>query len=158
MTENIIIRKAVVEDIPSILELWKEMMDFHKERDRIFSRSETGHEGFAGYVKGLIASETSHVVIAETDKEITGYCLAMIEPYPPVLEMKEYGLIQDIAVTKKYRRYGIGQKLLEEARNWFSEKGIRRIEARVATTNTISTGFWAKMGLKPYLETVFAEI
>jgi L-amino acid N-acyltransferase YncA len=158
MAREVIIRKAVAEDVSSIVELWKELMDFHKERDRIFSRSATGHEAFADFVTGHISNETSYVFVAEEGKDLVGYCLAFIEKYPPVLEMKEYGLVQDIAVTMKYQRMGIGKRFLEEARSWFTEKGVHRIEARVAKTNKLSIEFWAKMGFAPYLETVFLEI
>jgi GNAT superfamily N-acetyltransferase len=158
MARRVIIRRAVAEDVPSILELWKELMDFHKERDRLFSRSATGHEGFADFITGHMSSDTSCVFVAEAGTDIVGYCLAIVEEYPPVLEIKEYGLVQDVAVTEKYRRGGIGKRLLKEARSWLSEKGIRRIEARVARTNGVATRFWAKMGFTPYLETVFVEI
>ena len=158
MTGEVIIRKAVAEDVPSILELWKELMDFHKELDRIFSRSATGHEAFADFITGHISSESSCVLVAEAGTDIAGYCLAIIEKYPPVLEMHEYGLIQDIAVTGKCRHSGIGKRLLKEARIWFSKKGVHRIEARVSKSNRLATDFWTKMGFAPYLETVFLEI
>jgi len=158
MSRRVIIRKAVLEDVPSIVGLWKELMDFHRERDLLFSRSATGDEGFVDFITGHILSETSCVFVAAAGTDIVGYCLAFVEKYPPVLEIKEYGLVQDLAVTKIYRRNGIGKRLLKEARNWFYEKGIRRIEARVAKTNKISTEFWAKMGFEPYLETMFIEI
>ena len=158
MARRVIIRKAVVGDVPSILGLWKELMDFHRERDRLFSRSATGHEGFADFITGHISSETSCVFVAAAGKNVVGYCVAFVEKYPPVLKIKEYGLVQDLAVTKKYQRSGIGKRLLKEARSWFYEKGVHRVEARVAKTNKISTDFWAKMGFTPYLETVFLEI
>lgn len=158
MTRQVTIRKAVAEDVSSIVELWKELMDFHKARDRIFSRSATGHEAFADYLKGHISSQTSSVLVAEAGQNLVGYCIALIEKYPPVLEMTEYGLVQDLCVTKKYQRRAIGQRLLKEARNWFNEEGIHRVEARVAKSNKLSTEFWAKMGFTPYLETVFLEI
>jgi ribosomal protein S18 acetylase RimI-like enzyme len=135
MTAKVTIRKSVAEDVPSIVELWKELMDFHKARDRLFSRSATGHEAFADYVKGHITSRTSCVFVAEADKNLVGYCIAFIEKYPPVLEMTEYGLVQDLGVTKKYQRKAIGKRLLKKAQNWFFEKGVRRIEARVAKSN-----------------------
>jgi len=156
--EQVVLRKATLQDIPEITELWKEMMDFHRERDRLFSRSATGHEGFADFITGHISSETSCVFVAAAGTEIVGYCIAFVEKYPPVLEIKEYGLVQDLAVTKKHRRCGIGKRFLKEARSWFYEKGVHRIEARVAKTNKISTEFWAKMGFTPYLETVFIEV
>jgi GNAT superfamily N-acetyltransferase len=158
MAQEVTIRKAVAEDVSSIVELWKELMDFHKERDRIFSRSATGHEAIADFVTGHISGETSCVLVAEVDKNLVGYCLAFIKKYPPVLEMLEYGLVEDLGVTKRYQRRRIGERLLKEVQNWFSEKGVHRIEARVAKCNKSATEFWAKMGFSPYLETVFLEI
>ena len=158
MNRQVNIRQAVMEDVPAIVELWKELMDFHKELDVFFSRSAIGHEGFADFITGHISSETSYVFVAEADKNLVGYCLAIIEKYPPVLEIQEYGLVQDLAVTGKYRRSEIGERLFKEARGWFSEKGVRRIETRVAKSNKLSTAFWAKMGFIPYLETFFMEI
>jgi len=158
MAKEVIIRKAVAADVPFIVELWKELMDFHKERDRIFSRSATGHESFADFITGHISNETSCLFVAEAGKGIVGYCLALIEKYPPVLEMSEYGLVQDLAVTEKYRRGGIGKRFLKEAQSWYCEKGIHRVEARVSKYNETSREFWSEMGFTPYLETVFLEV
>ena len=55
MASEVIIRKAVDADVSSIVELWKELMDFHKERDKIFSRSAAGHESFADYLRSHIS-------------------------------------------------------------------------------------------------------
>ncbi len=157
MTREITIRKATVEDVPAIVELWKELMDFHKECDRLFSRSENGHKAFTDFITGHISSDTSCVFVAEVGMDIVGYCLAVVEKSPPVLEIKEYGFIQSIAVTGEYRRGGIGERLIKEALSFFKEKGLHRIEARHSARNKLATGFWAKMGFKPYLKTVFLE-
>lgn len=157
-SEGFRIRNATQEDTGAIVELWKELMDFHKERDQYFIRSADGHERFTEFVSGRIASETSCVLVAEQQDEIAGYCLATISKYPPIYEYHEYGAIFDLAITEKYRRRGIGQALVEEVLRWFSEQGIHRIEARVATLNEVSTSFWKKMGFVPYLEVVYREI
>jgi GNAT superfamily N-acetyltransferase len=158
MAKEVIIRKAIAEDVPSIVELWKELMDFHKERDRIFSRSASGHENFADYLKGHISKENSYLFVAEADKNIVGYCLVFIEKYHPVIELQEYCLVQDIAVTEKYRCKGIGERFLKETQRWCCEKGIHRVEARVSTYNKAAKEFWTEMGFTPYLETVFLEM
>jgi len=152
------IRKATWEDTEAISELWKELMDFHKERDRRFTRSADGHKRFAEFISGRIAHETSCVLLAEQQDEIVGYCLATISKYPPVYEHQEYGAIFDLAVTENCRRKGIGQALAEAALQWFSEQDIHRVEVRVATLNKISTSFWKKMSFVPYIEIVYKEI
>jgi ribosomal protein S18 acetylase RimI-like enzyme len=158
MAKEIIIRQAVAEDVPSILEIWKELMDFHKELDVIFSRSATGHEKFEEYVMKNIQNEDFDVVVAVDGENLVGYCMAKISEYPPVLEEQRYGDIENIAVMEKYRRSRIGERLLDEVRKWCLEKGIHRVEAKVSKFNKVSTGFWAKMGFRPYLESVFLEI
>ena len=97
------------------------------------------------------------VSVPETDKKIVGYCLASVAKYPPAFELKEYGAIFDLSVTRDYRRKGLGKKLLHGTYSWFSSKGIKRIEARVATSNEIAQGFWRKMGFGPYMEILFLE-
>ena len=158
MPDGLIIRQATINDIPLILELWKELMDFHKELDPLFSRSAKGHEKFAEHVKKGICNGDCYVVAAFDGEDLAGYCMAKISKYPPVLEKQEYGEIDNIAVTEKYRRGRVGERLIGEVRKWYREKGIDRIEAKVSKFNKISTSFWAKMGFRPYLETVFLEI
>ena len=152
------IRKATQEDTRAIVELWKELMGFHKERDRHFTRSADGHKRFAEFVSGRIAHKASSILVAEQQDAIVGYCLATISKYPPVFEYQEYGAIFDLAVTENYRRKGIGQALVEAALQWFSEQEIHRVEVRVATSNENSTAFWKKIGFVPYLEVVYKEI
>jgi N-acetylglutamate synthase-like GNAT family acetyltransferase len=158
MTEELIIRQATVEDVPSILEIWKELMDFHKELDPLYSRSATGHEKFAEHLVKYIQGDESCVFAAIDGEDLVGYCMATISMYPPVLEKQEYGEIDNIVVTERYRRSRIGESLLGEVRKWYREKGIDRMEAKVSKFNRVSTSFWAKMGFKPYMETVFLEI
>jgi ribosomal protein S18 acetylase RimI-like enzyme len=152
------IRKAVQADIPAIVELWKEFMDFHKERDSFFSRSAIGHEKFAEFCTGQITNESSYVLVAESDDQVIGYCLATISKYPPVYNLVEYGQIMDLAITNKYRRSGIGKALVNAAQCWFSAHNVNRLEARVAVSNEISTAFWRKMGFMPYIETLCKKI
>jgi len=157
MNRKITIRRADVKDVPSIVELWKEMMDFHKERDQIFTRTVTGHEGWIEFVTDHMSNEDSRVLVAECDGQIVGHCLALISENPPVLTTKRYGLFKELAVTANHRRCGIGESLFKEAVKWFEEHGIKRIEVRVSMHNKLSTAFWRKMGLKPYLETLYME-
>ena len=41
---------------------------------------------------------------------------------------------------------------------WFSQRGIDRIEARVAMRNEVSTEFWRKIGYESYKKRVFWEL
>jgi GNAT superfamily N-acetyltransferase len=158
MKTQINIREAVENDLAVMAELWKEMMDFHKELDRFFTRKATGYQEWIKFITGHISKETSCVLVAESKGRIVGYSLAIISEYPPVLTIKRYGLFQDLAVTADYRRCGVGENLFDKMLKWFRGHGIKRMEVRVSVHNELSTAFWRKMGFKPYIETLYLEI
>jgi hypothetical protein len=51
---DITISAAKDSHVPGIVELWKELMDFHSSMDPHFTRSEDSHEVFGKYVQDLI--------------------------------------------------------------------------------------------------------
>ena len=93
MMDKVSIRKAVVDDLNAIGNLWQEFMDFHKKRDPHFSRSTDGHERFKEFISGHMISEMSRVLVAEQGTTIVGYCLATLAKYPPVFENRDYGMV-----------------------------------------------------------------
>jgi GNAT superfamily N-acetyltransferase len=158
MNGQVDIREAVMEDVPAIIEIWKELMDFHKELDAIFSRSATGHERFAEFLTSNMEKEDSCVLVAADCEHIVGYCQACISNYPPVLIKEKYVEIFDMAVTKKYQRQGIGRMIIDALRRWYADKDVGRIELKYLIANKSAEEFWTKMGFKPYLKTAFLEI
>jgi ribosomal protein S18 acetylase RimI-like enzyme len=155
---NVTIRRAATGDLNAIGDLWREFMDFHKSRDAHFARAADGHDRFKEFISGHMASETSCVLVADVDGEAVGYCLATRAQYPPVFAYRDYGTVYDLAVTERCRRNGIGERLYRAAQTWFVERGIHRIELRVAVSNEVSTAFWQKMGFSPYVTTVCKNI
>jgi ribosomal protein S18 acetylase RimI-like enzyme len=145
-------RKAIEQDIPRIVELWNEFIDFHKARDPFFSRSKEGSENFGKFIIENINKDNAIVYVAEAKKAVVAYIHASVQSYPPVFEIKKYGLVYDLAVASGYRRKGIGEHLFCMVKEWFAKKGIKRLEIEVAISNEVSTSFWKKMDFKPYKE------
>ena len=158
MAEQVRIREANERDVLGMVELWKELMDFHRRLDSIFTVRAQADERFAEFVGGNIASDDACVLVAEEDGSVVGYCQVKILEYPPVLEMARYGHIQDLAIRQECRRRGIGAGLVRAARQWFSRKGIHRIEVRYSARNALAEAFWKNTGFEPYLTTSFQEI
>lgn len=145
-------------DIPEIVEVWKEFMDFHKERDPFFSRREDGHINFKKFIEESIESDDVQVLVAFEDNKIIGYYRSSISKYPPVFEQSTYGFISDVAVKDGYRRKGIGEKFLMEIKKWFSGKGITRVELYVSSKNEVASSFWKKHGFKAFKHAMYLEM
>ncbi len=143
--------------VSEILEIWKEMMDFHRERDPFFARRDEGHHDFKKYVKESIESQNSQVLVALDDKEVVAYSLSHIAQYPPVFKHRTYGSISDVAVERQYRRQGIGKFLLREIKKWFFQQGINRVEVRVSSRNEVACSFWSKHGFQEYIHIMYLD-
>lgn len=146
----ITIRSATQEDLPAIKELWKEFMDFHKERDPFFSRVDDAHEDFGLFMKGNINKDDWLVLVAIDEGRVIGYGTATVMSYPPIYVEPRYGYIQDVAVTRAYRGRGVGRQLFERMGTWFREKNVSRLELEVAVTNEVSQAFWQEIGFKDF--------
>ncbi len=157
MQSNLTIRKAKPADLVEVVELWKELMNFHCNLDPFFTQAKDGPNNFLKWVEKQMELEDAELIIADVSGKIVGYAKIEISKYPPVFEKKQYGMISDVSVAEEYRRNGIGEALYGKAMDWFEEKGMTRIELRVADVNSVARGFWEKMGFKPYMTTMFKE-
>jgi ribosomal protein S18 acetylase RimI-like enzyme len=158
MPSDYTIRTATTADLGIIGELWKALMDFHRKRDEHFARSVDGHEKFKEFIAGQMSSGASCVLVAEQEGNVAGYCLATLAQHPPVFAERDHGHIWDLAVTESCRGRGLGEKMYRTVEKWFAERGVHRIETRVAVTNEISSAFWKEIGFRPYIETVCKDI
>ncbi len=154
----ITIKKASHKNVDSIKTLWCEFMDFHEQYDNFYRRAKNSTDLFGQFIDKQISDRNALVLVAQSGNEICGYLLARIEYRPPVFADQKHGVIYDVAVSGKYRRKGIGEKLYNEALEWFKKRKTSRIELTVATTNPVSMNFWTKLGLKAYSERRFINI
>ena len=152
MADSPRIRPARASDIPAIVELWIELMDFHAERDPWFRRSADGHIGFAEHLANCSDDVRYVLLAAELDGRVVGYSLAEIAQRPPAFAEREHGFITDMAVTAECRRLGIGTRLADETIRRLRERGMKTIVLRYASATEVSRAFWGKMGFQPYME------
>jgi len=152
------VRLARPGDVAQIVPLWRELMEFHRLRDPFFTPRPGGENEFAGFLTKNMADSKCCVLVAEQNGRIIGYTQGMIEKYPPVLQLAQYGHVMDLAVTEQRRRTGVGRRLVADLLRWFEAKGVVRTEVRMSVKNDISMRFWQSMGFRPYLQTSFRTI
>ncbi len=152
------ITKARKSHVPGIVELWKEFMDYHAAMDPFFTRSTGGHKKFKDFISKSFGSGKTQLFVALDGNNIIGFSYAHIMKYPPVFSIAKFGFISDMAITKKYRRHGIGRRLLAETMTWLKKTGVKRVELTVAAKNRIGCSFWEKAGFKEYMKREYIEL
>ncbi len=152
------IRKARQSDLDALVELWKQLMDFHSRFEPRYTRAPGSSRKFRSFLSGLITSRMALVLVGCAGRQVVGYLSAAIGTYPPVFVIKRYGAIHGLVVDADHRREGIGQALVSEAVQWFTRKGLQRIEMSVATANPVSGEFWNAMGFTTYKKTKYLDV
>ena len=159
MALRVKVREARPEDVERICILWEELMDFHAQYDEAYLRTSKGTDIFKEFLVETIEKEDGLVLVVEdNDQNILAYLLARIEYKLEIYVHAKFGMIYDLSVIQSARRKGLGELMFQASVEWFKKNDTPRIELNVASTNPISTKFWAKQGLQNYYECKYMKL
>lgn len=133
--KNIVIRKGLEKDIPNALNLVKELAVYEKAPLEVeVTREEMMEWGFG-------KDKIFDFFVAEIDGEICGMALY----YFKYSTWKgKCMFLEDIIVTEKLRKQGIGKMLFDEVVKVAAEKKVRRLEWQVLEWNEPAIEFYKK--------------
>jgi len=158
---NFKIRPGTEKDVPEMLRLWREMMDFHARLDSRF-RPLPRPEGERAWEKHLHehvwGSEDWCVFVAEADGRLVGQILGMTRDAIPVLEPERYGYVTDVVVDPAARRSRVGQALFAALKAWFRQRGVSYLQLSVTHANPTSQAFWRAMGCTDYMDLMWCDL
>lgn len=134
---NFIIREGEKRDMPSVLNLIKELALFEKEPNAVeVTVTDLENDGFG-------ATPLFKTFVAEINNKIVGMALF----YPRYSTWKGPTIhLEDLIVTKEKRGLKIGSALYKKVIEYGFNKGVRRIEWAVLDWNTPAIDFYEKTG------------
>jgi GNAT superfamily N-acetyltransferase len=134
---NFSIREGKIEDMPSVLNLIKELAHFEKEADAVvISLADLEKDGFGN-------SSLFKTFVAEVDEEIVGMALF----YPRYSTWKGPTIhLEDLIVKKNKRGLNIGSALYKKVIEYGHNLGVKRMEWVVLGWNTPAIEFYKKTG------------
>ena len=144
-----------------MLQLWREMMDFHARVEPRFrpAPSPTGEQAWEKHVREDIWGNREWCVfVAEAEGKLIGQIMGVLRDVYPVFEPERYGYVTDIVVDPDARRSRVGQALFEALQAWFRERGASHLQLQVAHKNPVSRSFWQAMGCTNYLDTLWYDL
>ncbi len=115
------IRAAVPDDIPSVLDLWRE------------SAAATSTDT-ADALTGLLHRDPGSLMVAEASGHVVGSVIAGWDGWR--------GSVYRLAVAPAHRRAGLGGRLLREAERRLTELGASRMHAIVVGSDSRAVAFW----------------
>ena len=134
-----IIRKGIKKDIPQVLDLIKELAKYENSIEKVSNTVERiENDGFG-------ETPIFDLFVAENSKKIIGIAITYYR-YSTWLGRKLY--LEDLIISKNYRRKGIGGKLFDFVINFAKEKKCTGLDLRVLDWNTIGIDFYKKYNMK----------
>ena len=134
---NFTIRKGEKKDMPSVLELIKELAIFEKEPDAVNITVDDLIEN------GFKDNPEFNIFVAENDGEILGMALF----YNRFSTWDGPSLhLEDLIVSEKHRGKGIGKALYDKVLEYGLKSGKNRIEWVVLDWNKVAIDFYESTG------------
>ena len=144
------VRKAVLEDLPVLLEFEQGLIRAERPMDP------TIKEGNISYydVGEFIRSEDSEVYVVERDGKILASGYARIKPDRHYLKHDRMGYLGFMFVPEEHRGQGLNQMIIDKLIEWCKSRGLSEMRLDVYHTNPSAIRAYEKAGFKKHLITM----
>ncbi len=127
-----------------------ELQDFERSLDpRMPSGSEIVND-YVPYMLDRCIECDGTVLVAEVDGEVAGFAtiLTRVQSEEIADGDIEYGLVSDLVVASKFRRQGLGRKLLEAAESYAKANEVRWLRIGVLAQNHSANALYDSLNFK----------
>ena len=152
------VRKANKNDIDSIVELNKKLIDYHRRKDKYYKYTSETRKIFRDYLSKIMKKKNVRIIVAEVNGEIIGYFVGSIGKAKPFTSFKKIGRISDAFVEEKFRKSGIGKSMFDELLSWFKKNKVKYVELFVDSKNQAGIKAWRKFGFREFMKRMGLEL
>ena len=144
------IRPAAAEDLPRLLELYRDYFRGLLDRGMNYELNE---ETLPRVLETRIRSRLILTAVAEDE---TGALLGFV--FCSILRLSQeflcrgqgsVGFLNDLYVVPAARRQGLARRLTAYAEDWLRENGIETLELQVLPGNAEARAYWDRQGMTP---------
>jgi ribosomal protein S18 acetylase RimI-like enzyme len=155
-----IIRDATSKDFKEVSRIYEQVDRMHREQHpNIFKKPQIPGRP-DDYFQNICDGEFSKFVVAESETGVIGFAEAYVMTASdfPVLQPRQWVLIDGIAVDEDIRGTGAGQAMLDYLIDWSKSMAIEEIELKVYSFNTGALKFYERNGFKEINKTLSLKI
>jgi GNAT superfamily N-acetyltransferase len=144
LMNNIRIRKARIDELPTLLSFEQELIKTERPLDATLEPDEFHYYD----LKGMIESDDAEVLVAELDNRLVGSGNARILTAKPYNTFKKYAFLGFMYVVPEMRGKSINQQIIAELVNWAKTKGLDEVRLQVYDENIRAVKAYEKVGFK----------
>jgi ribosomal protein S18 acetylase RimI-like enzyme len=132
-------RKALSSDIDELLPLYESLFGLEEDFEYNAEKQRQG-------LRLLIEGTNSVVFVATLNHDIIAMC--NMQTYVSTAAGGYAGIIEDVAVDKRFRGMGVGTELLAHCENFAQARGLERLHLLMDSNNTLAKVFYTGQNWK----------
>ncbi len=137
---NILIRKAIESDIPAVGKLAIELIDSVKDGEGI------AKDVLSRNSRNVLTNPNSYILVAETEGKVIGFTSFVTRR--TIIHSGPCGRIDELVVSKRYRRKGVGKELINAAVEECRKLKCCEVELSTEFTNVNAREFYKHCGFE----------
>lgn len=130
------IYQATIEDLEDVSNLFNLYRMFYQQTSDI--------EGTKAYIKARIENQESVIFVAKEKQKYVGF--TQLYPAFSSIAMKRAWILNDLYVDEKARKQGVGEMLLQKAKELAIETGANSISLSTASDNDAAQRLYDRNG------------
>jgi GNAT superfamily N-acetyltransferase len=143
---SVVVREARPDDLPELLELWRELRDVAAPLER--ATPSTSEDGAMDRLLAITADPDYRALVAVADDRLAGMAVVNRAKYAPLLD-QEAVHVHYLHVREGLRRRGVGKALLAAAASFAEEIGADHVMTSVLPQLRETNRFYARLGFSP---------
>ena len=145
--DNIITRKASIEDMPDLLRFEQGVINAERPSDG------TLKTGLIHYydIPEMIHASHIELIVAELDNKVIGCGYARIEKSKPYLQHEKYAYLGFMYVEPAKRGKGVNSKIIDALKRWTIEQKITEMRLEVYYTNVTAIKAYEANGFTKHM-------
>jgi ribosomal protein S18 acetylase RimI-like enzyme len=150
MSEAFVIRPAVPDDYQEITALLAEVDELHRVQLPWLFGAPKIEPRPREFFDRLLSEQSSTILVADA-ASVVGIATVLIRTAPefPVFIVQTWAVLDNIAVSKTWRRRGVGKALTHAAENWAQQQNLSWLELGVYEFNAGARAFYEALGYLP---------
>ncbi|MBP5214952.1 MAG: GNAT family N-acetyltransferase [Alphaproteobacteria bacterium] len=150
------IRKFIPEDLPQVLEICREVRDYHIEILNGYFKPQDDNSEKIPFLKSL-EDEKYIALVAEENGAVIGYLSAEKREAPYLVESR-LAHIANFGVKKAFQSRGVGRKLMDTFYGICQQAGIDEIRLGVFNKNKQAYRFYQKYGFEEFEQRMHVKV
>ncbi len=147
MNKEVVVREAILEDLPILLAFEQGVITAERPFDSTLAKDPITYYD----LEEMILSDKAMVLVAVADKRIIASGFGKLKQAKPYLDHEIYTYLGFMFTHADYRGQGVNQRIIKELMRWSDSKGISEVRLTVYSENQSAIKAYEKFGFEQHI-------